>query len=248
IIPDGTQAKADYDRLELGAEKIAWGLGEVDGTSVDVAKLKSRLSIARQQFVLQLEQMISLTQSRVKSSIDWEREKFPTADWRHKPRQASAVSVRRVVRSGRQIERLVRLWRKRQVTRVRKWMFVRFPWRSDSRHFHCTDRRLSNRRLECYWLHDRRAETTAFEENDTFCITSALSASQMGKLFRAARRLYCFEPNTPLAEYALLCGCAVTYLEERQPPRHVLPGSASDMSCITDESSPSLAMVSTNAA
>lgn len=249
IIPDGTQTKADFQQLELGADGIAWGLNEIDGKRVDVATLEARLTKAQEQFELQLEQMIALTQSRVKSAIDWDNERFSSTDWRHEPRQAVAVSARRVVRIGRQIERFVRLWRKRQITRARKWMFVRFPWRSDPRHFHCIDGRLSNRRLECYWLHDQPAETTAFDENDTFRITSALSASQMGKLFRASRRLYCFESNTPLARYALACGCPVTYLGERQSPRHVFPETAaSDMKQGTGQSFLLVTPVSNNAA
>ena len=41
IIPDGTQSREDYERLELGMDGIAWGMEERDQVQVDVAKLRA---------------------------------------------------------------------------------------------------------------------------------------------------------------------------------------------------------------
>jgi hypothetical protein len=223
VIPDGTQTKADLEQLELGAEGISWGLDEFAGRPVDVANLEARVSSVRQQFVSQLEQLIALSQSQVKCAIDWENEAFTTVNWRTHPRLAMAISARRIARKGRQAERSVRLWRKRQATRVREWLSVRYPSRSDTLHYYCTDWRLSNRRLECYLPHDRRTRTDEFDENETFRLSPSISASQLSKLFRASRRFYSFNPESRLVGYALACGCPVTLIGASQTTQHILP-------------------------
>ena len=61
IIPDGTQTKEDYSRLELGTEGIAWGFEEPAPVRVDVDKLKARYRQAESDFETQLQQLIAKT-------------------------------------------------------------------------------------------------------------------------------------------------------------------------------------------
>jgi hypothetical protein len=64
VIPDGTQTKEDYDRLELGRDGIAWGVGELDKVRADVPKLHERYERVKRDYVAQLESFIDITQRR----------------------------------------------------------------------------------------------------------------------------------------------------------------------------------------
>jgi hypothetical protein len=68
IIPDGTQTREDYERLELGMDGIAWGMEELDRVKADVPKLRQRYEQVKREYVEQLERFIAITQSRSVSS------------------------------------------------------------------------------------------------------------------------------------------------------------------------------------
>jgi hypothetical protein len=99
------------------------------------------------------------------------------------------------------------------------------------------------RTLACYYVGKSTWKEGHFDRDRTFEITREVpSKSELGKLFRASRVLYCFDNSTILIYEALLCGCPVviipdgTQTEEdysrlelgtegitwgRQPPPHV---------------------------
>ena len=62
VIPDGTQTRSDYEKLELGAEGIAWGMEERDRVRVDVQRLQRRYQAIEEEFLVQLAQFIAITQ------------------------------------------------------------------------------------------------------------------------------------------------------------------------------------------
>jgi hypothetical protein len=63
VIPDGTQTKEDYRRLELGMDGIAWGLEELPGLKADVPKLRQRYDRVKREFPGQLDDFIKITQA-----------------------------------------------------------------------------------------------------------------------------------------------------------------------------------------
>ena len=69
IIPDGTQTRADYESLELSTDGIAWGLEELDRVKVDVAGLRRRYELIKQEYTEQLERFIEITQGQASSLL-----------------------------------------------------------------------------------------------------------------------------------------------------------------------------------
>jgi hypothetical protein len=63
VIPDGTQTKEDFQRLELGTTGIAWGPDELPGVTVDLPGLRERYQRVKSDFRTQFDNFISLTQS-----------------------------------------------------------------------------------------------------------------------------------------------------------------------------------------
>jgi hypothetical protein len=62
IIPDGTQTKADYERLELGIDGIAWGMDELSQVTADVRKLHDRYERIKKEYRSQLGEFVAVTQ------------------------------------------------------------------------------------------------------------------------------------------------------------------------------------------
>lgn len=67
IIPDGTQTREDYERLELGMDGMAWGMEELDRVKVDVPGLCQRYEQVKRDYLEQLERFIEITQGRASS-------------------------------------------------------------------------------------------------------------------------------------------------------------------------------------
>jgi hypothetical protein len=63
IIPDGTQTKEDYQRMELGTSGIAWGLEELPGVMAEVSKLRKRYDRAKIDFRTQFDNFVAATQA-----------------------------------------------------------------------------------------------------------------------------------------------------------------------------------------
>ncbi len=63
IIPDGTQTKEDYQRMELGTSGIAWGLEELPGVLAEVSKLRERYQSVKRDFQTQFDAFVAITQA-----------------------------------------------------------------------------------------------------------------------------------------------------------------------------------------
>jgi hypothetical protein len=71
------------------------------------------------------------------------------------------------------------------------------------------------RTLECYYVGKSRYQSGYFDPNLTFEITrTSPPKSELGKLFRSSRVLYCFDNSTILAYEAILCGCPVIIIPD----------------------------------
>ena len=66
IIPDGSQTREDYERLELGMDGIAWGLDEEElaRATINPPELRERYDKLRADFQTQLAHFIAITQRR----------------------------------------------------------------------------------------------------------------------------------------------------------------------------------------
>jgi len=71
------------------------------------------------------------------------------------------------------------------------------------------------RSLECYYVGKSKFKSGVLDPDTTFEITRFTPAkSELGKLFRVSKMLYCFDNSTALIYEALLCGCPVTIIPD----------------------------------
>jgi hypothetical protein len=208
VIPDGTHAKSDFDQLELGTSGISWGANEPLKWP-DVATLRNRLHEARQQFVSQLDELILASQTTAEQ-VDWNSSFTTNVDWTENPSLALAFGKRRLTRKSRNLERSIRLWRKNRTALLRHWVNTRFPSLADLAHYHRDRGNDSRRCVECYLPSSPKVTNDHFDKRDAIRITPVLKPSQLGTIFRASRRFYCFRRKSPLINYALACGCPVS--------------------------------------
>jgi hypothetical protein len=81
--------------------------------------------------------------------------------------------------------------------------------------FFCDDEDLAHRSLECFYVGKSAWKEGVVERSKAFEITRlAPSKSELGKLFRASRVLYCFDNSTILVFEALMCGCPVVIIPD----------------------------------
>jgi hypothetical protein len=81
--------------------------------------------------------------------------------------------------------------------------------------FHCDDADLAKRTLECFYVGKSRWQNGIVERDRLLEITRDFPhKAQLGKLFRAARVLYCFDNSTIMTYEALLCGCPVVIIPD----------------------------------
>jgi hypothetical protein len=209
VIPDGTQTKEDFAQLELGMDGIAWGPEELKTLPVDVAGLQAKYKYAEQQFVLQLKQMISISQAQASEAIDWN-----SFRWKSHSTTAAAIlaNLQKVRDFTREIERAIRRFRKAQLQRLRKKNVP--DWASNDVSFYCTNWDLENRTLECYCSDGTQGRSRAHIPADALEVTATMSGSEIGKLFRASRQFYTFDEHHPLVNHALACGCRVALADK----------------------------------
>src|SRR5262249_15321091 len=99
------------------------------------------------------------------------------------------------------------------------------PSHADLAHYHRDRVNDSRRCVECY-LPSSQNDTNElfFDKRAAIRITPVLTPSQLGTIFRASHRFYCFRRKSPLINYALACGCPVTawgannHAQELNPP------------------------------
>jgi hypothetical protein len=73
----------------------------------------------------------------------------------------------------------------------------------------------AQRSLECFYVGKSVWRDGVIDRDRAFEITREFPAkAELGKLFRAARVLYCFDNSTILAHEALLCGCPVVVIPD----------------------------------
>jgi hypothetical protein len=71
------------------------------------------------------------------------------------------------------------------------------------------------RSLECYYVGKSEFKDGYFDPSLTIEITrSTPPKSELGKIFRAAKILYCFDNSTALAYEAIICGCPVMIIPD----------------------------------
>ena len=213
IIPDGTQSRSDFERLELGMDGICWGRDGVIGQRFDISALQARYQAAKRRLCGQIDALIALCQERANclnaASLEARRAAETAVKLRMQPRWDLKKSARRVLRFGRTAEQNLRRLRKSCVRQIRREPTIPKPWESDDGSYYCTDNNLSERALECYYEGDRRIRSRVVDRDRVFRISPTTSAAQLGVLLRAARRLYCLESNRHLVRFADACGCPV---------------------------------------
>jgi hypothetical protein len=85
----------------------------------------------------------------------------------------------------------------------------------DEKLFYCDDANLSKRSLECCYIGKSRWQDGIVERRGLVEITRDYPRkSELGKLFRAARVLYCFDNSSIITYEALLCGCPVVIIPD----------------------------------
>ena len=71
------------------------------------------------------------------------------------------------------------------------------------------------RHLACYYVGKSTFKTGYFNLAETFEITRAIPAKkELGKIFRTAKVLYCFDNSTALTYEAIACGCPVQIIPD----------------------------------
>lgn len=81
--------------------------------------------------------------------------------------------------------------------------------------FFADENRSARRGLECFYVGKSVWRDGVINRDRTFEITRDFPAkAELGKLFRAARVLYCFDNSTILTYEALLCGCPVVVIPD----------------------------------
>ena len=71
------------------------------------------------------------------------------------------------------------------------------------------------RSLECFYIGKSKWQDGFFERDEVFEITrDSPQKKELGKLFRSAKRLYCFDNSTILVYEAILCGCPVVIIPD----------------------------------
>ncbi len=81
--------------------------------------------------------------------------------------------------------------------------------------FFCEENDLTARSLECFYVGKSQWRDGIINSSDTIEITRENPhRSELGKLFRAAKVLYCFDNSTILIYEALFCGCPVVVIPD----------------------------------
>jgi hypothetical protein len=79
----------------------------------------------------------------------------------------------------------------------------------------------AQRSLECFYVGKSVWQDGVIDRDRAIEITREFPAkTELGKLFRASRVLYCFDNSTILVYEALLCGCAVVIIPDGTQSRH----------------------------
>lgn len=87
--------------------------------------------------------------------------------------------------------------------------------------FFSDDATSAYRSLECFYVGKSVWQDGVIDRDRAMEITREFPVkAQLGKLFRAARVLYCFDNSTALVYEALLCGCAVVIIPDGTLSRH----------------------------
>lgn len=213
IVPDGTQTKQDYERLELGIEGIAWGPAELTDERAPVERLRARYDALKRAYHGQLQKLIDTTPEATLATPPQDingHGLVPLATaWQHDPLRACKALPRQIKSIGRNTERALRRWRK---ALLRRFFGPPPEIERDSAEdglFCCPDRDLSRRKLECFYLGKSHWRDGICDRTTTFEIAPETPREQLATLLKASRMLYSFDPNSPLVRQALKCGCPV---------------------------------------
>lgn len=132
IIPDGTQTKEDYQKLELGMEGVAWGVDELAQVEANVLALRARYAQLEQDFQTQLQQFVVLTRSQTVSSGS-STSRLPSAEKARsaKPLVVWKSALRESQFKAREVEQRFRRWKKAMLgggTWRRAWQAWAAKW------------------------------------------------------------------------------------------------------------------------
>jgi len=212
IIPDGTQTRQDYGKLESG---IAWGVEEYRGEPVDVSSLKARHAEEKKDFHQQLLHMIRVSGQRPEGSVGrcFHSAMLPDAS-EGRPRTEPMVSEAERTSLLRELERGLRQWRKRWQRRLRErrksYRFLRELIAADSRGLlaECCP---THRSLTCFYVEHAAWKKGIVDRSTAYevTITPRTTLSDLVNLFRSTAVLYCFDPYSPIVRIALASGCPV---------------------------------------
>jgi len=212
IIPDGTQTRQDYGKLESG---IAWGVEEYRGDPVDVSSLKARYAEEKNEFHQQLLHMIRVSGQRPDGSVGrcFHSAMLPDAS-EGRPRAAPMASEAEHISPLRGLERRLRQWRKKWQRQRRErrnsYRFLRELIATDSRGM-LAERCLTYRSLTCFYVEHAAWKKGIVDRSTAYevTITPRTTLSDLVNLFRSTAVLYCFDPYSPIVKIALASGCPV---------------------------------------
>lgn len=212
IIPDGTQTRQDYGKLESG---LAWGIEGYRGEPVDVSSLRARYAEEKRDFHRQLLHMVQVSGQRPEGNGAACFHSVMQLDtFESQSRAAPMASEAEHISPLRGLERRLRQWRKQwqrqRRERLNSYRLLRELIATDSRGM-LAERCLTRRSLTCFhvehavWQRGIVDRSTAYEVT----ITPRTTLSTLVNLFRSTAVLYCFDPYSPIVKIALASGCPV---------------------------------------
>jgi len=221
IIPDGTQSRDDYDKLELGTDGIAWGVQEYREERVDVSAIRARYAEAKRDFHRQLLHMVAVSGQQPEGSVaPCGRSGILLETPDNLPRTGTPASASELVKT---LERRLRHWWKRlqqqwlerwqrqwRLERKENYRFLRGLIEADGRGL-LAERYPTHRLLTCFYVGNAVWHDGVVDRNRAYevTITPRTTLSDLVNLLRSSAILYCFDPRSPMIQIALASGCPV---------------------------------------
>lgn len=215
VVPDGTHTRADFQKLELGTDGIAWGVDECGTGRVDVDGLQHRIAAAQRAFPLQLEAFLAASEQRPDPSsiatIDaWvlsREQRLATIHDTH-----GARAIRRAYEHCRTAERAFRRWRRSLFRTARSDCGAAVHSAGD-----CLVTANCNppevRSITCHHFMSAASDRMYPQPDESVSLGDACFASpqSMRVLLSHTSQFTTDTPDSALAALAATCGCRVVH-------------------------------------
>ena len=234
MIPDGTQSRQDFEKLELGIDGIAWGIEEHRGEPVDVPGLRARYARVKREYGQQLRQLVRVSGQRPAGHVapppPCMAQKTVVVDQSFDALAAGEVERVSLLRG---LERKLRHWRK-------SWQRRRRERRQLHRFFRGliaagiggmpADDSPTHRSLACFYIGHAVWRDGVVDRSQAYevRITPRTNLRHLVNLFRVSTVLYCFDRHSLIAQIALLSGCPVVLVGPGGWRRRLVPAAATE--------------------